>query len=341
MNKTQGSAQDSRIIATDLIMITILLINLLWLSFEWLFENRSIHEFLRVQTPEFFNFYNSNIHNDVAKIDLIFVAIFLIEFSIRWALAIGRKTYHKWYFYPIVHWYDVLGLITVGYMRILRVLRVFSIFYRLQHMGIIDVRKTYVYQQLDKLRNIISEEISDRVVINIIESSQEEIRNGRPTQQNILHKVVSPHKQEIVDWVTKKAKTTAETHYMPNKDRFRKIVQENVSQIMDHNESVDALEKIPIVGKVLSKQLESTITDAMLNTIDSVIYTLLIDEQNQTLQNLTAQAFDAMVSPEPDPELERITQEITLKALDEVKAQVAYKQWQDQQNSEDALLDMA
>lgn len=341
MSQKQNSAQDKRVITADLIMITILVINLLWLSFEWLFENRSIHEFLRVQAPQFFHFYNTNIHNDVAKIDIIFVAIFLVEFSIRWGLAIKRKTFYKWYFYPIVHWYDVLGLIPVGYMRVLRVLRVFSILYRLQRMGIIDVRKTYVYQQFDRLRNIISEEISDRVVINIIKNSQEEIRNGRPTQQNILHKVVAPHKEEIIDWVTQKAKTTAEDHYLPNKDKFRKIVQENVSQIMDHNESVDALEKIPIVGKALSKQLEATISDTMLNTIDSVIYTMLIDEKNQTLQQLTAQAFDAMVSPDRDPELERITQEITLKALDEVKAQVSYKQWQHQQDSENAILNMS
>lgn len=341
MKKQNNSAQDSRIIATDLIMITVLVVNLLWLSFEWLFENRSIHEFIRVQAPEFFNFYNTNIHNDVARIDIIFVAIFLIEFSIRWGLAIARKTYYKWYFYPIIHWYDVLGLIPVGYMRILRVLRVFSIIYRLQHMGMIDIRKTYVYKQFDKVRNIISEEISDRVVINIIENSQEEIRNGRPTQQNILHKVVAPHKQDIVNWVTYKAKSTAETHYLPNKDKFRHIVKENVAQIMDNNESVEALEKIPIVGKALSKQLEDTISDTMLNTIDSVIYTMLIDENNQTLQNLTAEAFDAFVSPDKDPELERITQEITLNALEEVKAQVAYKQWQHQQDSEDAFLDMA
>lgn len=341
MSKLKNSAQDRRIIFTDLLMISVLVINLLWLSFEWLFANRSINEFLQTQVPEFFNFYNTHFHNDVAKIDLIFVAIFLTEFTIRWALAISRRTYYKWYFYPIVHWYDVLGLIPVGYMRILRVLRIFSIIYRLQHMGIIDLRKTYLYKQFDRVRNIISEEISDRVVINIIENSQEEIRNGRPTQQNILHTVVAPHKQDIVDWVTKKAKTTAETHYIPNKDKFRKIVKENVAQIMDNNESVDALEKIPIVGKALSKQLEASISDAMLNTIDSVIYTMLIDENNQTLQYLTAQAFDALVSPEKDEELERITQAITLKALDEVKAQVTYKQWQDQQNSEDIFLNMA
>lgn len=341
MSKQNNSAQDSRIIATDVIMITVLVVNLLWLSFEWFFENRSIHEFLRVQTPEFFNFYNTHIHKDVAKIDIIFVAIFMIEFSIRWALAIGRKTYHKWFFYPIFHWYDVLGMIPVGYFRILRILRVFSIVYRLQKTGIIDLKKTYAYKQFDRLREIISEEISDRVVINIIENSQEEIKKGRPTQQNILHTVVAPHKQEIIDWVTKKAKDTAETHYIPNKDKFRKIVQENVAQIMDHNESVDALERIPIVGKALSKQLEDTISDTMLNTIDSVIYTMLIDENNQTLQYMTAQAFDAFVSPDKDPELERITQEITLKALDEVKKQVAYKQWQHQQDSEHAVMDMA
>lgn len=62
---------------------------------------------------------------------MIFVSIFIAELLIRWMVTIHQKTYHKWFFYPVIHWFDVLGCIPVGSFRWLRLLRVFSILYRL------------------------------------------------------------------------------------------------------------------------------------------------------------------------------------------------------------------
>ncbi len=88
---------------------------------------------------------------------------------IRWAVAIARGTYHRWFFYPFVHWYDLLGCIPVGSFRWLRILRVVSLMFRLQKMGVVDFRDTYIGRSVIKYYRILVEEVSDRVVINVLE----------------------------------------------------------------------------------------------------------------------------------------------------------------------------
>ena len=53
-------------------------------------------------------------------------------------MAIRKQTYPRWYFYPFLHWYDLLGCIPIGSFRMLRLLRLISLTIRLQKMGIID-----------------------------------------------------------------------------------------------------------------------------------------------------------------------------------------------------------
>ena len=56
--------------------------------------------------------------------DLAFVVIFLTEFCVRWVAAVVRKTYMRWYFFPFIHWYDLIGCIPLGGARIFRFLRI-------------------------------------------------------------------------------------------------------------------------------------------------------------------------------------------------------------------------
>src|SRR5690606_42147929 len=48
---------------------------------------------------------------------LLFVSVYLTEFSIRWLVAIARRTHERWFYFPFVHWYDLLGCIPVGSFR--------------------------------------------------------------------------------------------------------------------------------------------------------------------------------------------------------------------------------
>ena len=114
----------------DLFMIALVLFNLGLILFDWLFQVQFVQSGLATLLPAFHDFYRDTIHNDFLFYDLCFVAVYLTEFVVRWIAAIVRNTYHRWFFYPFAHWYDLLGCIPVGSFRWLRILRVVSLLLR-------------------------------------------------------------------------------------------------------------------------------------------------------------------------------------------------------------------
>src|SRR5699024_12405934 len=98
-----------------------------------------------------------------AFIDLCFVAVFAADVLFGWAVAIWQRTYYRWFFYPFLHWYDVLGCIPLSGFRWLRVLRLIALGVRLQRLEIIDVRNWRQYACLRHYYDIVVEDRSDRV----------------------------------------------------------------------------------------------------------------------------------------------------------------------------------
>ena len=70
----------------DILMIIILIINLLWIIFDWIFHINVCSTFFADKTPNFYEFYQP-IHQNFDTYDLIFVSIYLLEFVI---IADGR-----------------------------------------------------------------------------------------------------------------------------------------------------------------------------------------------------------------------------------------------------------
>ncbi len=164
----------------DLLMIALVILNLGLILFDWLFQVPPVQGFLADMTPAFHAFYRDTIHSNFLFYDLCFVAVYLTEFVIRWIVAIARSTYHRWFFYPFAHWYDLLGCIPVGSFRWLRILRVVGLVMRLQRMGIIDLSQTWLGQTILKYYGIVVEEVSDRVVINVLSGAQARDRWRQP-----------------------------------------------------------------------------------------------------------------------------------------------------------------
>lgn len=331
--------RDRNVLSIDFVMLVLIIFNLLWLSFDWLFASKGIQRLIVDVWPQFHEWYLINIHENFFQIDMLFVIVFLMEFMVRWVLAIVRREYYRWYFYPLAHWYDVLGLVPVGFLRILRLLRIFSIMYRLQRMGIIDLRRTYVYKKLDELRNIVAEEITDRVLINILTGIQQGVRKQNDgSEENVLVKVITPERERIINWLSNKVKTAAEENYVPQKEKLRKMIQDNVHDVMENNESVDKLEAIPIVGKGIAKQLELAIAETLFNTLDSVVYTFALDPDNRAVEELAEMGLDSLESQDSDPELNDIIQTVVVGVLDEMKAKIAVKEWHDRTRQEQLIM---
>lgn len=328
MSATKLRREDVGVFLIDLIMTLILIINLLWFGFDFLWLNRSVRFFFETNLPAFYDFYTP-IHLDFARYDLYFVIVFFTEFMIRWAVAVVNKVYHRWFYYPIIHFYDLLGLIPAGYFRILRVLRLFSIVYRLQRMGVINIKKWYVYRKVMFVKDIFVEEVSDRVIIRLLTGIQTGVTketDGDPGN-NLMYVAIYPHRQEILDWMAKKVRNTARQEYMPKREEIQQKIEEVVKNTLEGSGPIQTLEKIPLFGKSAAKKLENSISEGIFEGIDNLMHKLA-DEDNTQIEEMAGKAFDALINTkEGDAELNLIIKTIVVDALEEMKRKAAIKEW--------------
>ncbi len=338
MSASKLRKDDVGVFIVDIVMTIILIVNLLWFAFDFAWMNKSVRDFFHVHIPSFYNFYRP-VHFDFAKYDLIFVIIFLTEFLTRWVIAVVNNVYKRWFYYPLIHFYDALGLIPVGGFRFLRVLRLFSIIYRLQRMGIINIKQWFLYQELMRVKNIVLEEISDRVILRLLTGIQKGVeKEAEPgTESHLVYNAVYPHKQEIVDWISNKVHNTVATEYLPQREEIQQQIKDKVKSIMESSGPIQTLEKIPLIGKSAVSKLEKSISEGIFNAIDGLMQKLA-DEEKVHVEEYASKAFDALVNKkEGDPELNRIIKSIVVALLEEMKKQTAKKDWQQKRGAKPAV----
>lgn len=319
--------RETHLLILDMVMLVLLLLNLGLIIFDWIFLSITVQKVLSAYLPNFFAVYRDRIHADFAMIDLGFVAIFLIEFFLRWGIAIRRRTYYKWFFYPFIHWYDLIGCIPVGSLRFLRLLRIIGIIIRLQRLQIIDITRTYLYGQFNKYVNVVVEEISDRVVVNVIKDVQAEIRDGSPVTDRIIQEVVLPQKESIVLWLSHRLQHIASNAHAAYKEDFREYLHLRVKNAVENNPEIATIGMIPVVGKVISGNLEKAISDITFNTISGLIEDLGSSKNQAIVEEVADITIDALMMEEADQRIDKIVNEALVQALELVKEQVQIQQW--------------
>ncbi|MBI1194113.1 MAG: hypothetical protein GC205_13220 [Bacteroidetes bacterium] len=324
----------------DLVMLVLILFNLFWLLFDGLYSSHFVQEFFDAYWPAFHAFYLP-VHQNFTFYDAWFVAIFLTELVIRWFIAAIRKTYHKWWFYPFVHWYDTLGCIPVGSFRFLRVLRIVSILYRLQRNRLIDLTKTYVFRQAKKYYSVLVEEVSDRVVLNVLSGMRDEVQKGSPLTDRILKEVVQPRKAELVDWLSDRIQAVLSVHYDNYRPDLRAYVDEKIERAVSENREIATLEAIPLLGGTIKSTLERAIADIVFRVVDGIVSDLASTNNKLLIDELSGVLFDAILFEEENDALELAVRGILLESLDLVSAEVGVQQWKVREEREAAIRERA
>lgn len=315
------------VIIVDLLMMLILTINLGLILFDWFYSTNVIQHLLKENTPDFYTWYYENIHANFLLIDMWFVSIYIFELSVRWIIAIVKKTYYRWFFYPFIHWYDVLGSIPVGSFVFLRLLRVFSILIRLHKLRIIDLTRWYIYKKFIKYLSILVEETSDRVVVHVLEDIQDEIRKGTPVTERILKEVIIPQKAALISWLSNKLQQIFSDGYQAHEGEIREYVNQLIAEAVDRNQEISNIEKIPILGSVIAENLESTISDIVHNVIIRIIHDLGSPGNRVAIEDIADLAFESFLAEEGNREINAIVKSVVLEAIERVKDQVKIKQW--------------
>lgn len=318
-------------------MMLLLLSNLTLILFDWTFSVNLINGIIEQYLPQFYLFYDSNIHQIFESIDLVFVMIFLSEFVLSWILAIIQKSYYKWFFYPILHWYDLAGCIPIGSFRFLRVLRIFSILVRLNNLKVIELSKSYVVIKLKKYYGIIVEEISDRVVVNILEGVQDEIVEGGPVVDDIITKVIKPKQDLIVEWISSRIEHAVEQDVLKKKEEISAYVRQLISESLSKNEELKTLELVPVMGKKITEAIQKSIS----NTINDIIEQALLDLASYKNKLLIKETTDVIIKSiefkDEDAEVSKIYSDIVIEVIDIVKKQVLVQKWKLKEQSEKGI----
>ena len=333
MNINWSKFKDERgtaLFLVDLLMINLVVINLLYILVEWNFNIDFVNEFLQQQVPAFHSWYNTHLHRNFYRYDLIFVAIFITEFCIRWVFAVYHERHYKWFFYPFLHWYDVIGCVPLASFRFLRILRFGSMVWRLHKMEVIDLRKSSLFNIFERYRAVLVEEVSDRVVVNVLSGVQEEMKHGSPVVSRIILDVVRPQKDVLVEWLSSRITAASEQHYERHQEQLRAYVNRKVSEAVRNNSEVRDIAGIPLVGSSITGKLEKAVGEITYAVIEGMMLDLGSKENTQVISELADVTMDMMLLEEEDEELNKVAVEMINQSIDIIKEQVKIKRWQEE-----------
>lgn len=319
------SSRETPFLVIDFMMLGLVFINLAWLLFDTLFTSKLVRQALEWLSPTFTEFYASEIHVNFILYDLAFVAVFLTEFVIRWGFAIRNQTYHRWFFYPFVHWYDLLGCIPVGSFRWLRLLRIISIVYRLQKYQIIDISNLYLVRFVRKYMNVLVEELSDRVVIHVLDGIQDEISVGTPVMEKIVQQVILPNKPLVIEWIASRINDLADNVYQPRRPDLKLYIDGVIASSIAQDQKVAALEKLPVIGQAVTEIIETTVSDIVFNVLDRVVMDIGAEETDIWVRDITDQVIARLL--QPSAQLNAAGRDVLIDILDVVKDEVRIQRW--------------
>ncbi|WP_404361793.1 hypothetical protein [Marinobacter sp.] len=314
----------------DFLMLGLLILNLALIVFDFFYSFAGVQGLLSEYVPIVTDVYQP-VHENFIFYDLIFVSIFLTEFCIRWVHAITVHTYSRWYFYPFIHWYDLVGCVPVGTLRFLRLLRIISIIYRLQKYKVIDITQTKAYGFFAFYYDAFMEELSDRIVVKILSGVQDEISRGSPLFDRIKHDILYPRRTMIADWLSERVAEATQESYMPNRGALRVYLEARVDTALQQNVELSRLRFLPVVGPTIQSTLEEAVGDIVATVIHQLLDDLassrnhgfIEDVVNAFLPERTTGEGEEQGEDEANEALKNLINEI----LEEVKNQVHVKHW--------------
>lgn len=320
------SWQDRALLYWDLTVVALVAVNLSLIVFDTLFIAPFVAAGLEAMAPGFHAFYDTSIHANFLAIDLCFVAVFILDVLGGWAVAVYQQRYHRWFFYPFVHWYDVLGCIPLTGFRWLRVLRVISLGFRLQRMRLIDVRGWYLYAVLAKYYNILMEELSDRVVVNVLGSVQDEVRGGGgELPARVVREIVAPRKEALVQAISTRLDRSLGGIYHGNRAEIQGYVGLLVEKAVARNAAVRNLERVPMLGGYVTHLLEDAIKTTVYDVLDEAVQGLESVEFDDLVRRLTDTIFERVLAERETDNRE--VEAALVEVIDLLKEQVQRKQW--------------
>ena len=281
-------------------------------------------DFFKEYTPSFYNLYLP-INENFDLYDLAFVSVYVLDVIIGWAISVFKKKKHL-LDYPISHWYDILGCIPSGSLLFLRLLRMFSIFIRLDKMRILDLQRIYFVKKIIKIVNIIIEEVSDRVVLNVLRGVRNDFAEGRPISKAIMSDVVEPQKDKVIELFFTKFTDVSTDTYNHYKDDLKTYIEQKARNAVKNNRELAKLTAMPVIGTSIRGIIEKSVANTAYETINGVIQDVVSEKGAAVIKDITTKISD-MVFKDMEEQLGEIVKNIVVSSLDLIEKETNVKQW--------------
>ncbi len=308
-------------------MVGLAVINLGWIIFDALWSVRDLRALMGLVLPQPWLSDYAIVHENFFRIDLVFVAIFISEFLLRWAAALHSRRYPYWFAYPILHWYDIIGCIPIAGFRWLRILRVIAILRRLQHLGWIDYRTWTLYQIVLRGYDILMEEISDRVVLRVLGGVQTEIAASHAIERRLINEVLLPRQSLIIEALYRRFSVLAREAYADSRMELHGIVTQAVSTAVRQNREIRRIDRIPLVGGQVGDLLDHAITDIVCRVLDEFAAQLDSVRFRALFEDMGNTGFDAFADAAQGPGASDELSRAIIDMIEIIKQQVGQRRW--------------
>lgn len=326
--RQKRSARNWSLLIWDVTIISLVTLNLLLILIDSVFVIAPINEVLQGQWPALHQLYNDTIHKNFQKIDLYFVAVFLLDVACGWAYAVINQQYQRWWFYPFARWYDVLGCIPLSGFRLLRILRVLAILLRLQRMGLVDMRKWRLFRLLNRYYDIVLEEISDRVVENVLAGIQTEVRGGASElPAKIVDNVILPRRSALSRSLAQSMGETYRSVYYQNRADLESYLNQLVAKSVQQNAALKRLERLPGVGDVIVDAITRSLSGSSLDLMDELIKSLRSPEFETIVDDVIGSLLGNITNDSSQSSHE--VGDVMVEIIEVIKMQVRKRRWLD------------
>ncbi len=250
-----------------------------------------------------------------------FITGFLvIEISVRWFLAIIQRRYFRWFFFPFIHWYEVLGCLPI--LRPLRLFRTFIIAYRLYLLGYSILPSSWIVKGRFYYE-LVLEELSDRIVLRVLDGISSELKENK-THYVLLDRIIDTHRPQLIKVLTEILEANLPSYIQEHQEILSQYVTNAVEySIQNTPELQQMLNLMPVIGSLISQRLESVSVKLAENMTIELLQPFI--QQPYPIYSEVAHHIGSLHVH--TPEFEALVNSVVIEAIDVIRKQVSIQQW--------------
>jgi hypothetical protein len=195
-------------------------------------------------------------------------------------------------------------------------------------MNFLNLRESSFYPFFKKYSDIVVEEVSDRVVINVLDGVQKEVNAGSDLTKELVSKVIRPNHERIANYSVQRIQLLTQQILLNHQEDIKAYLFEKVNAAVEMNTEMKMIKRVPGLGGIVRKQLDSAIADITYKVISGILEDVAVGEDVFT-KELEGISMNFINTLESDEELEEIVKTISNQSINMIKRQMERQNWKE------------